>query len=255
MEFIQDKTNVQESANETVNLSLFSVGAILNITCKVLLKNPIVFFGLTLLSGALEEVAEYSLRLMIPGVGERTFKLLQFFVGTLFRQWVGGAIAYGVYQSLKGNGASLGASLFCGMRRLVPLVCVSFLYSVGVFLGSILLVVPGLILICIWDVAIPACVVERLGPVDSLFRSEALTKGCRMKIFGLILILMIILQVVIRTAPLLIHDVRPRMYYILLELFDSIPTALINIMPAVIYFELRRVKEGVAVQNLANVFD
>ena len=255
MENEQDKTSVSETVQKTVSISDFKIDYILYMVFVTFLKNPIVFLGLTLLIGALVEIVEYGLRFMITEIGARAFNFLQMFVSMLFRQWIGGAIAYGVYQSLKGKGASFGASLSHGMRHLAPLVCVGFLESLGVFLGALLLAVPGLILMFMWFVAIPACVVERLGPVDSMSRSAKLTKGCRLKILGIFMIMMIFALVCNRITPFFIPDVGPRTYFVLLGLFNSIPFAFINIMPAVIYFELRSIREGVAVQNLANVFD
>lgn len=58
-------------------------------------------------------------------------------------------------------------------------------------LGFMLLLIPGLILMCLWSLVVPACVLERLGPLSSLSRSARLTKGYRWPVFGLILLTVI----------------------------------------------------------------
>ena len=54
--------------------------------------------------------------------------------------------------------------------------------------GLVLMIIPGLILYAMWFVAVPACVMERLGPRTSLRRSRDLTKGHRWKLCGLALL-------------------------------------------------------------------
>lgn len=51
---------------------------------------------------------------------------------------------------------------------------------------ALILFAPGLILLTLWYVAIPVCVMERRGVFRSLGRSGALTKGARSKLFALV---------------------------------------------------------------------
>ena len=248
-----EATNTAQSA--IVDTSLFTVSGVLSSTWRTLFKNPVVFFGLSVLTVALEFIVVSGVRTLMPGSGNRFLLFFQFFIEMLFGQWIGGAIAYGVYQTLKGNVASLWASLFHGMRRLVPLIFVGIIGALGIFLGFILFIIPGLILMCMWEVAIPACVVERLGASESLFRSESLTKGCRMKIFGLRLIVLIAAQIALRSIAFAMPSVGLETLVNFQLFAASIPWAFDSVMTAVIYYELRNVKEGVTVDSLANVFD
>ena len=59
-------------------------------------------------------------------------------------------------------------------------------------LAFLLGIIPGVMIYLMWVVAVPACVVERLGPFRSLGRSRALTKSHRWKIFGQQLMLLIV---------------------------------------------------------------
>lgn len=63
------------------------------------------------------------------------------------------------------------------------LVVFTILYTLGVALGFLLLVVPGMILLTIWSLGPPAIVVERIGPLDAFGRSRQLVKGVGWSVF------------------------------------------------------------------------
>ena len=91
---------------------------------------------------------------------------------------------YGAFQDMRGRRVDLGESLKVGLSRLLAIIGLAILMSLGIGFGFVLLIIPGLILITMWFVATPACVVERLGPFRSMGRSSQLTKGHRWKILG-----------------------------------------------------------------------
>src|SRR5262249_10224520 len=120
-------------------------------------------------------------------------------------------IVHAAFQGMQRLPVRLAGSLNVALRRFLPIVGVAFVvvllieFVVGVafdvyfsirygFLenvGLILVIIPGLILYAMWFVAVPACVIERLGPWTSLRRSRQLTTGHRSKLFGLALLLII----------------------------------------------------------------
>jgi hydrogenase-4 membrane subunit HyfE len=177
--------------------------------------------------------------------------------------WIGGAFAYGVYQALNGKKASIGESLHHGMKHFIPLLFVAILSTLGIAFGFVALIIPGILLMCMWVVAVPACVAERLGAMDSLSRSSKLTSGVRWKVLGLMLIGMILMiAVVVIVAMLLPFSFRPGMTLMHMIIISQIPffVAIIpgtyfSVMISVIYFELRRIKEGVSADSLTDVFD
>ena len=237
--------------------STFSIEIVLSRTWKVLFKNPIVFLGLTVLLFALIEIVRYGMHFLIPEIAQRYSEFLYIFIAMLLRQWIGGAIAYGVYQTLKGKGVSLADSLSHGMKRFAPLIFVGALEVLGISLGLKLFVIPAIFMVCIWIVAIPVCVVERLGAIKSLFRSMELTKGCWIKIFALyFLIVRITVQAVERSVAFVMPvEMEATILSFIPRIASWIPEAFGLVMVAVIYFELRNIKEGIAVDSLANVFD
>jgi hypothetical protein len=67
--------------------------------------------------------------------------------------------------------------------RFWPMLGLFLLLIIGVAIGLILLIVPGIILALAWSVAMPVLVLENRGVFDSFKRSAELTRGKRWSIF------------------------------------------------------------------------
>ena len=77
-----------------------------------------------------------------------------------------------------------------------PLVAVSILFGLGVGVGFILLIIPGLILLVIWSVVAPVTVVEHPGVFEAFGRSRALVRGNGWNVFGVIVLVFLAVVVV-----------------------------------------------------------
>lgn len=75
---------------------------------------------------------------------------------------------------------------------LLPLIGVGLLSGLGIAVGMILLVVPGLFLLTIWAVIAPAIVIERSGVFDAFGRSRELVRGNGWPVFGVIVVAFVI---------------------------------------------------------------
>ena len=117
------------------------------------------------------------------------------------------------------------------------------------------LIVPGIILWLGWSMSMPVLIQERLGVFGSMSRSRALTKGNRWSLFGLFLIL-IIIAMVIQSGILLVFVFSSRNYRPQLgaALVQTMVSMVLSIAAAVSYVELRQVKEGASVDELAKIF-
>jgi hypothetical protein len=58
-----------------------------------------------------------------------------------------------------------------------PLVAVSILLGIGVGIGFVLPIIPGLMLLVIWSVVAPVTVLERVGVLAAFGRSGELVRG------------------------------------------------------------------------------
>ncbi len=70
---------------------------------------------------------------------------------------------------------------------LLPLLGVAVLFAIGVGIGFILLILPGLYLMTIWCVVAPVTVIEHPGVFAAFGRSRELVRGHGWAVFGVIL--------------------------------------------------------------------
>jgi hypothetical protein len=75
---------------------------------------------------------------------------------------------------------------------IVALAAFGVLYGIGVTIGLVLFVVPGLILITFWSLGAPAIVVEDEGPIGAFGRSWRLVRGQAWSVFGVLLSILLI---------------------------------------------------------------
>jgi hypothetical protein len=72
--------------------------------------------------------------------------------------------------------------------RLGTLLGSAILYGLGVAIGFVLLIVPGLIAVARWSLIVPLVMIERLGWRAAFRRSNELVKGRTGRVLGLIVI-------------------------------------------------------------------
>jgi hypothetical protein len=122
----------------------------------------------------------------------------------------------------------------------LPLIGAGILAGIGIAIGLIIFIVPGLILLTIWSVIAPVIVVERSGAIDAFGRSRALVKGNGWQVFGVIIVVFLIATIasfVFRAIGASISDSVAMLA--LFSLIASTLTAPITALAAsVIYFNL-----------------
>ena len=70
---------------------------------------------------------------------------------------------------------------------ILALIVFGILFGIGVGIGFILVIIPGLILITFWSVGAPVIVVERAGPIEAFGRSWRLVRGDAWSVFAALL--------------------------------------------------------------------
>jgi len=91
--------------------------------------------------------------------------------------------------------ASAGQLLRAVTPVLGQLILVGFIAGVGIVIGFVLIIVPGLILITIWSVFVPVIVLERAPGLSSLGRSRELVRGNGWQVFGVLFVLFVLVGV------------------------------------------------------------
>jgi hypothetical protein len=250
----------------------FSVGNALGTSFRVWFRNFIPF---TLLSVAIHLPILIWLGSILSGdlTPDRVERMQTYgqyagMLGVVLNILLTSTMIYGVVMELRGNRASVGASIGVGLSRFFATIGVTILTVLAVLGGFIALIIPGFIVLCMLYVSVPASVIERPGVTGALKRSAELTKGYRGQIFGLILIVGVLSYgagKVIENVFLdpIRHEVlgpdqimsHLRKYAIADAFREVLLSTLGAVLTAVTYFQLRQTKEGSTAEEMARVFD
>jgi hypothetical protein len=164
-------------------------------------------------------------------------------------------IVYGAFQGLRGQPVRVGEALQKGLARFFPILGLAIISGIAVMFAFLFFAVPGLILLVMWSVALPVCVLEGLGPTSSLGRSSALTKGHRWQIFGIIILLFIANGLVGFVLDKVLAPMGVMTAAVAGLIWAALWAAYYNSVLVMIYHDLRVTKEGVEVEQIAAVFD
>jgi hypothetical protein len=187
-----------------------------------------------------------------------------------------GVLLLGAFQRLRGQPIRVGDVLGRVLARFLPLIGLSILWSVAVVLVSVvagflfgavaaaigsiaivltpLIYVPSAVLLVIWAVIVPACIVEGLGPIGSMNRSASLTKGYRWRIFG-ILLLLGILYGVAAAVQFALGMYSQALSGLFALVWFVLWIAYWNCTVIMTYHDLRVAKEGIDTEQIASIFD
>jgi hypothetical protein len=88
---------------------------------------------------------------------------------------------------------SLSETFAEAQNHLAAVVVAGILAGLGIALGLILLIVPGLVLLTWWCVIIPAIVIENKSAGESFTRSRELVRGFGWNVFGVIVLVIVLL--------------------------------------------------------------
>lgn len=112
------------------------------------------------------------------------------FLGLVCNALIAPSLIYALVTLMRtGVAPSLHESYRWGLRRLVPFSICALLSGLLVGVGTLLFVIPGLILLVAFELVYPMATLENGSPAEILKRSYELTKGYRWNIFWSILVL------------------------------------------------------------------
>lgn len=121
--------------------------------------------------------------------------LLYFLLAVVLGLIATGATVFVVSESYLGRGITAREALARATPFVLPMILASLAVGLVVFLGLVLIVVPGVVAVCGLALTIPALVVESLQPSAAMGRSWALTRGHRLRMLALFFVIFILLVV------------------------------------------------------------
>jgi hypothetical protein len=234
----------------------FRVGRVFNQTFSVLSRNLLPFCIVTGIA-AVPYLFLSGTDMRTPGTGARigmaAFGVILALVLNALSQAI---ILYGAFEDMRGRPVDMIESLRVGLSRFFPVVGTAIMVGIFIMLAGFLLLIPAFIVMSMLYVAMPACVVERLGPIKSTGRSAQLTKGNRWKVFGLWFVILIVGAIVQSLLAGLVAVVAgPVVSLIVLLAWNAVFGAFNATVVVVTYRDLRVAKEGVDTDQIAAVFD
>jgi hypothetical protein len=166
-----------------------------------------------------------------------------------------------VADAYLGRQVDPGASLRFGLRRLGSVIWLSTLASLGIFVGLLLLVVPGVYLAVAWSVAIPVLLGENLRGRKALGRSRALIRGRFWPAAGVLVLAFLLAGIVALAIAAIVEGItgssdNDTVIFFLNGFSSLISNALVLpfqvAVTTVLYIDLRVRKEGLDVQLLTH---
>ena len=241
----------------------FRVGDVLARAWNIFTGNILFFLGITLLIYIAIFMAVGAVILLFTLAGWGTSMVWLMVVGAFLGvvlfialNTIGEAVLLlGAFQQMRGEPLSVSAALQRTFTRFLPLIGLGILWALALIVGFMLLVVPSIILLCMWWVIVPACVVEGLGPIASFSRSSDLTRGYRWKIFGLVVVLFVMNGIGSKIVELLFGLAGETMSAVGSLLWFVAWTAFWSCVLIMTYHDLRVAKEGIDTGQVAAIFD
>jgi hypothetical protein len=269
---------------------VFRVGHVVNRAWSVYGRNFFSFTAVTLIAALSRLLIQPSVNLGNP-FPRPALPAIWFLLLIVLYPLSQAIVLHATFQVMSGRPRRLGESVTVGFRRFFPILGVGFiatmvlilyiggavLATAGVYrwlnspglaaLGFLVSLIPAAILYLMWLLAIPACVIERLGPFRSLGRSRVLTKGHRWKLFGLALAVLIpvaIIGAVIAGVAIAVGTgaafglpatITRTLPQTLGLVWTAIWTAFYAVLGGVAYHDLRIAKEGIGTDQIAAVFE
>ncbi len=271
----------------------FRIGRVLSKAFSVVARNFLKFILVACTIGLAQLLLSTSsspLGMSQSGAVRFASSLLLIVLGSL----VQAILVHAAGQDMRGQSVSLLASTQVGLRRFFSVVGIWFgaigaalVLTVGIYFiaGGLTTVLPSLriligaimiisttISICFlyvsWFAAVPASVIEQLGPLQSLRRSRELTKNHRWRLFGLFLLVVISFAVfwqmlgaivaalagdsAFSRSALLFGATRPWFFN---PILSTVWAAYVSAIIAAVHHDLRAAKDGLGAERILPVFE
>ena len=233
-----------------------------NIVAVVVISAVPVFLGIMLsaaLVGLPVALGVQDPNFFEPGAG------VGFAASTLVNVLVYGVVIAGLvqlaYDAKLGRPHKIAQYFSAAIATILPNVVQMLIVGILVGIGLVLLVIPGIWVMAVFAVVVPALVIERVG-FGAMGRSRFLTKDYRWPIFGTYILVWICAMLLNFAAIFLVGLFiagAGTFGLVIAALFQAIlfsfSYGLSSIATSLIYARLREIKEGVSVDDLVAVFE
>jgi len=159
--------------------------------------------------------------------------------------WLQGTLVRAVEDVRDGRAdLSLGETFDSVKPHLSSIIVAGILAGLGIVLGLILLIVPGLVLLTWWILIVPVIVLERRSAGESFSRSRELVRGHGWSVFGVIILTILIYIVAGIVLRLLLTPLADWLQSFIGDIVvGTILTPFLAVTWTLLYFRLRGAEE------------
>src|SRR5215210_639074 len=159
--------------------------------------------------------------------------------------WLQGTLVRAVEDVRDGRAdLSLGETFDSVKPHLSSIIVAGILAGLGIVLGLILLIVPGLVLLTWWILIVPVIVLERRSAGESFSRSRELVRGYGWRVFGVIILTIVIYIIAGIVLRILLSPLADWLQSFVGDIVvGTILTPFLAVTWTLLYFRLRGVKE------------
>jgi hypothetical protein len=142
---------------------------------------------------------------------------------------------------------SLGDTFAQAREQLSSVAVAAILAGLGIVIGLILLIVPGLVLMTWWAVIVPVVVLENRSAGEAFTRSRDLVRGYAWGVFGVIILVVLLLIGFELALSLILTPLADWLRSFVSQIVSGTLTApFVAIVLTLLYFRLRAAKEPAA---------
>ena len=167
--------------------------------------------------------------------------------------WLQGALVRAVDDIRDGRPDMTFSETLGRVRPQLPSIMVAgIIAAIGILLGLLLFVVPGLVLLTWWVLVIPVIVLENRSAGESFGRSRELVRGYGWNVFGVIVLTVLILIGFRIALDLVLFPLSNAFQAFVTELvIGTVATPFAVVAWTLLYFRLRGAKDGPAPEPAA----
>jgi len=167
------------------------------------------------------------------------------FVGTF---WLQGALVYAVEDVRDGRIDTTVQQVFERVRPyLGTLIVAGLLAGLGIAIGFVLLIVPGLVLLTWWCLIVPVVVLEGKPVSEAFSRSRELVRGHGWTVFGAVIVAIIVTAIASGIIQAIFSGLGSFLRtWIGGTIASAVTGPFLAVMLTLLYFKLRELREGAA---------
>jgi hypothetical protein len=168
-------------------------------------------------------------------------------IGIIGAFWLQGALVKAVEDVRDGRADLSLRDTFANAWPYVPAVAIAgILAGLGIALGLLLLIVPGLVLLTWWIVIVPVIVLERKRAGESFGRSRELVSGYGWNVFGVIVLTILLLIGAAIVLAIILSPLEGWLQELIADIVSGTVVApFIAVVWTLLYFRLRDAKAQV----------